>query len=58
MRSQSRFIISVNRSKPGYASLTCSKIEHIPYSLIFTTFNDSSILITIISCDFQFVVGE
>jgi len=37
---------------------TCSKIELIPYSLIFRTFNDSSILITIISCYFQFVVAE
>jgi hypothetical protein len=41
---------SINRSKPGY---TRSKISNIPYSLIFTTkFNDSSILITIISCDY------
>jgi hypothetical protein len=32
----------------GY--ITCSNIEHISYNLIFTTkFNDSSILITIIS---------
>jgi hypothetical protein len=31
-------------------SITCSKIENIPYNLIFKTkFNDSSILITIIS---------
>jgi hypothetical protein len=38
---------SVNYSKPG------SKISNIPYNLIFTTkFNDSSILITIISCDY------
>jgi hypothetical protein len=37
---------SVNCSKPGYTS---SKIENIPYNLIFTTkYNDSSILITII----------
>jgi hypothetical protein len=44
---------SVNCSKPGYSSITCSKISNIPYSLIFTTkFNDSSILITIISCDY------
>ena len=36
---------SVNRPKPGYAN--------IPYNLIFTTkFNDSSILITIITCDY------
>ena len=37
----------------GYTIITCSKIEHIPYNLIFTTeFNDSSILITIISWEF------
>jgi hypothetical protein len=36
-----------------YTSITCSKIEHIPYNLIFTTkFNDSSILIMIISWDY------
>jgi hypothetical protein len=41
---------SVNCSKPGYTSITCS---NIPYNLIFTAkFNDSSILITIISCDY------
>ena len=41
---------SVNYTKPGYTSITCS---NIPYNLIFTTkFNDSSILITIISCDY------
>jgi hypothetical protein len=39
--------------KPGYTNITCSKISNIPYNLIFTTnFNDSSILITIISCDY------
>ena len=39
--------------KPGYASITCSTISNIPYNLIFTTkFNDSSILITIILCDY------
>ena len=44
---------SVNWHKPGYASITCSTISHIPYNLIFTTkFNDSSILITIIPCDY------
>ena len=33
--------------------ITCSTISNIPYNLIFTTkFNDSSILITIISCDY------
>ena len=44
---------SVNFSKPGFTSITCSKISNIPYNLIFKTkFNDSSILITIISCDY------
>ena len=44
---------SVSWPKPGYASLTCSTISNIPYNLIFATrFNDSSILITIISCDY------
>jgi hypothetical protein len=44
---------SVNFSKPGYESVTCSKIENIPYNLIFTTkFNDSWILITIILWDY------
>ena len=44
---------SVNWTKPGYASITCSTISNIPYNLIFTTkFNDSSILITIISSDY------
>ena len=39
--------------KPGYTNITCSKISNIPYKLIFTTkFIDSSILITIISCDY------
>ena len=34
-------------------SITCSKIEHIPYNLVFTTkFNDFSILIMIISWDY------
>ena len=33
--------------------ITCSTISNIPYNLVFTTkFNDSSILITIISCDY------
>ena len=32
---------------------TCSTISNIPYNLIFVAkFNDSSILITIISCDY------
>jgi hypothetical protein len=44
---------SVKWSKPGYGSITCSTISNIPYYLIFTTkFNDISILITIISCDY------
>ena len=43
----------VNWPKPGYASITCSTISNIPYKLILTTkFNDASILITIISCDY------
>jgi hypothetical protein len=34
-------------------SINCSKISNIPYNLIFTAkFNDSSIIITIISCDY------
>jgi len=49
----------VNCTKPVYTSISCSKISNIPYNLIFTTkFNEPSILITIISCDFEFVVGE
>ena len=44
---------SVIWPKPGYASITCSTTSNIPYNLIFTTkFNDFSILITIISCDY------
>ena len=44
---------SVDWPKPGYTSITCSTISNIPYILIFTTkFNDSSILIMIISCDY------
>jgi len=44
---------SINCSKTGFTSITCSKIEHIPYNLIFRTkFNDFSILITIISWDY------
>jgi hypothetical protein len=44
---------SVNCSKTGNTSVTCSKISNIPSNLIFTTkFNDSSILITIISWDY------
>ena len=45
---------SLNCSKPGYTNITCSKISNIPYNIIFTTkFNDSLILITIISCDYM-----
>ena len=41
---------SVSCYKSGYTSITCS---NIPYNLIFTTkFNDFSILIVIISCDY------
>ena len=44
---------SVDCTKPGYTSITCSKIEHIPYNVISTTkFNISSILITNISLDY------
>jgi hypothetical protein len=44
---------SVNCSKQGYTSITCSKIENIPYNLIFATkFNDSSISISVISWDY------
>ena len=45
---------SVNWPKSGnYANITCSTISKIPYNFIFTTkFNNSSILITIISCDY------
>ena len=44
---------SVNWPKPGYASITCSTISDIPSNLILATkFKDSSILITIISCDY------
>ena len=56
--SLKRFMKSVNCSKPGYTSIgytciTCWKISNIPYNLIFTTkFNDSSILIRIISWDY------
>jgi hypothetical protein len=44
---------SVSCSQPGYASITCSTISNIPYNLIFITkFNDTSILITIISWNY------
>ena len=46
---------SVDWPKPGYASITCSTISNIPYNFIFTTkFNDASILIMIISCDYLY----
>jgi len=45
-----RGLLSVNWPKPGYIVITCSTISNIPYNLIFITkFNDSSILIAIIS---------
>ena len=45
---------SINCSKAGYTGMASSKIEHIPYNFIFATiFNDSQILITIISCDYM-----
>ena len=51
-RREKRFMKSVNCSRPGYTSIAYSKIENIPYNLIFTTkFNDSSILNMIISWD-------
>ena len=44
---------TINWPKPGYVSIICSTISNIPYNFIFTTkFNDSLILITIISCDY------
>ena len=44
----------VNCSKSGH---TCSKIEHIPYNLIFTTkFNDSLILILNISFSIEIFI--
>ena len=44
---------SINCFKPGYTSIPFLKIENIPFNLILTTkFNDSSILIMIISCDY------
>jgi hypothetical protein len=46
---------SVDCAKPGYTStcITCSTISNIPYNLIFAKkINDSSILITISSCDY------
>jgi hypothetical protein len=51
---------SVNCSKPGYTIITCSKIQHILYDLIFTTklndyldFNYDYIMGL-----FEFVIGE
>jgi hypothetical protein len=52
-RDAKRLMKSVNCLKPGYTSKTYSKILNIPYNLIFTTkLNHTSILITIISCDY------
>jgi hypothetical protein len=48
---------SVRFSKPGLASITCSKISNIPYNLIFTTKFNSSILITIISWNYLNLFG-
>jgi hypothetical protein len=46
-------LLSLNCPKPGYTRITCSTILNIHYNLIFATkFNHSSILITIISCDY------
>jgi hypothetical protein len=46
-----RLVKSLNFSNPGYTSIIF--FSNILYNLIFTTkFNDSSILITIISCDY------
>ena len=48
-----QFIKCVDSSKPRYTSITYSKIPNIPYNLIFTIqFNNFSILIAIISCDY------
>jgi hypothetical protein len=48
-----QYLRNIWNFKPGYISITCSKISKVPYNLITTTkFNDSSILITIISCDY------
>ena len=42
----------------GYTNIICSKNSNIPYNLIFKTkFNDSSILITIISCKDVWILG-
>jgi hypothetical protein len=44
---------NVSWPTPGYSNITCSTISNISYNLLFTTkFNDSSIFITIISCDY------
>ena len=48
------FMKSITCFKPGYTtSITCSKIKHTPYNLIFAKkFNDSLVLILIISWDY------
>ena len=48
-----RYIFENVEPKPGYANITFSTISNSLYNLIFTTkFNDSSIFITIISCNY------
>ena len=43
----------LNKPRSISTSITCTKIEHIPYNLAFTTkFNDFSILNSIISWDY------
>jgi hypothetical protein len=39
LKTVKRYMKRVNCSKQGYTSITCSKIEYIPYNLIFTTAN-------------------
>jgi hypothetical protein len=46
-------LYAYEKRKLTQTSITCSTISNIPYNLMFATkFNDSSILITIISCDY------
>ena len=44
--------VGLNKLESDYRRITCLQIEHISYSLIFTTLNGSSNLITIISWDY------
>ena len=45
--------LAVNEKRKLFQTSFCSKMKHIPYNLILATqFNDSSILITIISWDY------